>query len=229
MPSENFDIVAWWEDRWRRKPNASGAKPQTYDLVKAAISGIPKELGILWDDANLLDLGCGRGEILEWLILEKGVVGRGVDIGRPAIGYLMLEKGIPAAIGDVRTYRSDRGKFDIVLSCFVAQHMMTEEDLRAFYETAVWHLGTGGWVILVDSFVSRSEVHMVSRPLSFHERLWREMGLQEVYRVGLALGQEPLGKCLVVLQKRDPEIVEEKEKGEGPDEERGEEESGKWS
>ena len=33
--------------------------------------------------ALVLDLGCGEGELLEWLAVNKGVKARGVEIERP--------------------------------------------------------------------------------------------------------------------------------------------------
>jgi methionine biosynthesis protein MetW len=50
--------------------------------------------------AKVLDLGCGDGDLLAFLIKEKGVKGQGVEISEQAI-YKCVEKGVSVFHGDV--------------------------------------------------------------------------------------------------------------------------------
>ena len=48
----------------------------------------------------ILDVGCGNGDLLEYLTEEKNVKGSGVEISEEAI-YLCVEKGLSVSHGDI--------------------------------------------------------------------------------------------------------------------------------
>ena len=48
----------------------------------------------------VLDMGCGDGDLLEYLVLYKGVEGHGVEISEEAI-YKCVEKGLSVSHGDI--------------------------------------------------------------------------------------------------------------------------------
>ncbi len=48
----------------------------------------------------VLDVGCGTGDLLEYLVQEKGVSGSGVEISEEAI-YSCVEKGLSVSHGDI--------------------------------------------------------------------------------------------------------------------------------
>ncbi|MFH1394803.1 MAG: methionine biosynthesis protein MetW [Candidatus Omnitrophota bacterium] len=50
--------------------------------------------------AKVLDLGCGDGDLLEYLVINKGVEGSGVEISEEAI-YSCVEKGLSVSHGDI--------------------------------------------------------------------------------------------------------------------------------
>ncbi len=49
---------------------------------------------------TVLDMGCGDGDLLEYLVLSKDVRGSGVEISEEAI-YKCVEKGLSVAHGDI--------------------------------------------------------------------------------------------------------------------------------
>ncbi|MFH1847241.1 MAG: methionine biosynthesis protein MetW [Candidatus Omnitrophota bacterium] len=60
-----------------------------------------KIIGSMVDkDARVLDVGCGDGDLLEYLVLQKGVKGSGVEINEDAI-YKCVEKGLSVSHGDI--------------------------------------------------------------------------------------------------------------------------------
>lgn len=67
-------------------------------------------------DAAVLDLGCGGGELLEYLVENKKVKGSGIEISEEAI-YECVEKGLSVSHGDIdsglREYPD--GMFDYVI------------------------------------------------------------------------------------------------------------------
>ncbi|NQT32922.1 MAG: methionine biosynthesis protein MetW [Candidatus Omnitrophica bacterium] len=66
--------------------------------------------------ASVLDLGCGDGELLEYLVLCKNIKGSGIEISEEAI-YKCVEKGLSVSHGDIdsglREYPN--GLFDYII------------------------------------------------------------------------------------------------------------------
>ncbi len=57
-------------------------------------------VGIVAQNSSVLDLGCGRGELLSLLIKEKNVRGQGIEIDDSAI-YECVAKGLNVFHGDI--------------------------------------------------------------------------------------------------------------------------------
>ncbi len=71
---------------------------------------------IISPGTTVLDLGCGDGDLLEYLVLRKNVKGTGVEISEEAI-YSCVEKGLSVSHGDIdsglKDYPDDQ--FDYVI------------------------------------------------------------------------------------------------------------------
>lgn len=52
------------------------------------------------EGSSVLDLGCGNGDLLQILIAQKHIVGRGIEIDEQAI-YKCVEKGVSVFHGDI--------------------------------------------------------------------------------------------------------------------------------
>ena len=67
-------------------------------------------------NSRVLDLGCGDGELLAYLIAEKGVKGTGIEINEEAI-YKCIAKGLSISHGDVDSGLTDYStkRFDYVI------------------------------------------------------------------------------------------------------------------
>ena len=55
---------------------------------------------IVEPDTKVLDLGCGEGELLEWLALNKGVEARGVEISSAKV-QRAIARGVTVYQGDI--------------------------------------------------------------------------------------------------------------------------------
>lgn len=66
--------------------------------------------------SKVLDLGCGTGDLLEYLVAEKNVMGSGVEISEDAI-YACVEKGLSVSHGDIDSDLKDYpdGLFDYII------------------------------------------------------------------------------------------------------------------
>ncbi len=71
---------------------------------------------------NVLDLGCGRGELLE-VLKDTKIAARGIDANAECIA-LCREKGLTAEVGDLFTFLANgAGKFDAIVSAQVVEHL----------------------------------------------------------------------------------------------------------
>ena len=73
--------------------------------------------------ANVLDMGCGRGELLETL-QDAGVSARGIDLGEESVA-LCRAKGLRAEVADLFEYLAVQpdGEFDGIVSSQVVEHL----------------------------------------------------------------------------------------------------------
>ncbi len=85
---------------------ASGPLKLEYRVIQDLIPG----------GSSVLDLGCGAGELLELLVKEKGVEGRGIEINEQSI-YACVSRGLSVSHQDIDDGLSDYGdkSFDYVI------------------------------------------------------------------------------------------------------------------
>jgi len=201
MPVPDFDSRKFWIDRWKRKPDASGAKPITYNAIQDRLIELMIEGFLKVKEKKVLDLGCGRGEILEWLVGVYGAIGTGIDIGIQPIIHLQNRKLVHAIQDDIRGFRSiDR--YDIILSCFSLQHMVHQVDILAFHETILAHLASRGVIVLIENFMEGETVNAKFHPLEFYRKIWAELGLKQVDCRKLMQSTSTDDSKLVVTLKR---------------------------
>lgn len=87
-------------------------------------------LGMVTDGASVLDLGCGRGELLYLLEKEKKVSGQGIELSEHDI-YSCVEKGLSVYHGDIDTGLSEYGdgSFDYVILNESLQQVWRPDDV----------------------------------------------------------------------------------------------------
>lgn len=68
------------------------------------------------ENSSVLDLGCGEGELLQYLVQEKKIKGQGIDIDQKSI-IECITKGLSVFYGDLDSGLSDYGdnSFDFVI------------------------------------------------------------------------------------------------------------------
>jgi O-antigen chain-terminating methyltransferase len=76
--------------------------------------------------AEVLDIGCGRGEFLE-VMCDAGVSARGIDLSSESVAQCR-EKGLTAEVADLFVYLAAQldGAFDGILSSQVVEHLPPE-------------------------------------------------------------------------------------------------------
>jgi 2-polyprenyl-3-methyl-5-hydroxy-6-metoxy-1,4-benzoquinol methylase len=107
-----FANIDWlkFADRFRGSEEDIRARQQMY-------------VGRFREHAPVLDLGCGRGEIIQ-IFRDAGIAARGVDSNDDSIG-LCLAKGLDAEKADLFTYLNDLPDASLggVICCQVVEHL----------------------------------------------------------------------------------------------------------
>jgi SAM-dependent methyltransferase/glycosyltransferase involved in cell wall biosynthesis len=87
---------------------------------------------LLREHAPVLDVGCGRGELLQ-LLAGAGVDARGIDID-PGMVERARARGLPVEQGDALSYLEDQpeGALGAVVAVQVIEHLSYEDLLRLF-------------------------------------------------------------------------------------------------
>ena len=103
---------------------------------------------------NVLELGCGGGNnasfLKRWFRMTLTDLSPGmVEVSRK------LNPECDHAVGDMRTIRLDR-EFDAVFAHDAIVYMLTDEDLRAAFETAFVHCRPGGAALFIPDHVEES-------------------------------------------------------------------------
>ncbi len=91
-------------------------------------SGLRADLGVIADliqpNEKVLDLGCGDGSLLRFLMETKQIVGRGVEIAEPKV-LACVRNGVSVRQGDLHVELSDYpdGSFDTVILSYTIPYL----------------------------------------------------------------------------------------------------------
>lgn len=128
--------------------------------------------------AKVLDLGCGSGYLVRWLVDLGYTDVHGVDVSAEQIAYAR-GLGLPVCQGDCLDYLATHGGFDAIISTDVIEHQ-TKEEVIDFLEAIRRALVPGGTVILRTGNMS-SIYGLTIRYIDFtHETGFNEPSLRQV-------------------------------------------------
>ena len=92
---------------------AATAEDARVPLVAAVVAAQPK---------RILEVGCGWGELAEWLGRETGAEVVAVDLS-PRMVELARERGVDARAGDVQELEFADGEFDVAVAAWMLYHV----------------------------------------------------------------------------------------------------------
>jgi SAM-dependent methyltransferase len=137
------------------------AQPAIYDAWSRAVGGVRAQTILVrdyvrpWPRARVLDLGCGTGELLNYL---GDVNYTGVDVSDDYIVRARSNFGDRGEffVGDASSVDLPAGEFDLVLAVGVLHHL---DDLQAegLFGVAAAALKSGGRLITIDPTFVRAQ------------------------------------------------------------------------
>jgi len=105
------------ESRLRRRAagyaGAGTREDARVPLVDAVVAAAPK---------RVLEVGCGWGELAEWIARETGAEVVAIDLS-PRMVELATERGIDATVADVQALPFADGTFDVVVAAWMLYHV----------------------------------------------------------------------------------------------------------
>lgn len=134
------DFYRAFEDRYRGARALIRQRLEAYQPFITPLRGI-------YQPANAIDLGCGRGEWLE-LLQDAGFAPQGVDLDAGMLAAC-AERGLPVQQGDAIAYLKTLGDgTQCVVSGFHIVEHIAFEDLETLVQQALRVLKPGGLLIL---------------------------------------------------------------------------------
>jgi methionine biosynthesis protein MetW len=111
-------------------------------------------------NTRVLDLGCGEGELLDWLSTNKGVTGRGVEIDSTRV-QRAIARGVSAYQGDIDQGLADYppDSFDYVILSQTLQETrhplaVLRDMLRVAHSAVVTFPNFGHWSVRLSHLLS---------------------------------------------------------------------------
>lgn len=134
------DFYRAFEDRYRGARALIHARLQAYQPFIAPLPGV-------YQPAQAIDLGCGRGEWLE-LLQDAGFAPQGIDLDAGMLAAC-IERGLPVTQGDALAHLQSLGDASqcLVSGFHIAEHLPFD-DLHTLVQQALRVLQPGGLLIL---------------------------------------------------------------------------------
>jgi len=133
-------------------------KPFVRDVLGRSDYAIIGEL--IEPNTRVLDLGCGEGELLDWLSTNKGVTGRGVEIDSTRV-QRAIARGVSAYQGDIDKGLADYppDSFDYVILSQTLQETrhplaVMRDMLRVAHNAVVTFPNFGHWSVRLSHLLS---------------------------------------------------------------------------
>ncbi len=148
-------------------------KPFVSDILGRSDYAIISEL--VEPDSRVLDLGCGEGELLEWLALNKNVEGRGIEIDGRKVQHA-IARGVSVYQGDIDEGLSGYpdASFDYVILSQTLQEsrrplQVLNEMLRVGRHAIVAFPNFGHWSVRLAMLVSGKSPRTKCFPYQWYE------------------------------------------------------------
>lgn len=187
---DDRESVAYWDDRWRKQGletvgHAGSTEAQQREQTAAYGAAIQSQVR---PGDNVLEVGCGWGRMVPYVLAAGAASYYGVDIAAAAISRarswhasttVWFDRVAP---GDLEYFHT--GRFSCVVCCTVLQHITNDSLLVRTVTEIMRVLAPGGRVILLENVWDRpSKPHVAFRSPEVYGALFAPVKLREVTRV----------------------------------------------
>jgi SAM-dependent methyltransferase len=103
--------------RLRRRASAYTGVTTAVDVRASLVAAV-----VAADPERVLEVGCGWGELAEWIARETRAEVVAIDLS-PHMVQLARERGVAASVADVQTLPFADGAFDVVVAAWMLYHV----------------------------------------------------------------------------------------------------------
>ena len=136
-------------NRWYER-NADKVSKHKLPYDDAVLVDVLKFRDLLPDKPNVLEIGCGEGRRLEWLIKNESCSCFGIDPADEAV-EVAKKRGVNAEVGTADQLTFENGMFDVSIFGFCL-YLCDREDLFRIAAEADRVLKNSAWLILRDFY-----------------------------------------------------------------------------
>jgi 2-polyprenyl-3-methyl-5-hydroxy-6-metoxy-1,4-benzoquinol methylase len=128
--------------------DARGISPKTYANYKLA-TYVQNALPPVEEGPNILEIGCGYGQLLRALEERGYSKARGIDIDEKAVVYCNSAGSEVYKVQSIPDYAGDnRGKYDCILMSHILEHLKKDEIIPSLQAVRSM-LTKNGWLLLM--------------------------------------------------------------------------------
>lgn len=147
------------------------AVTESYDLILGP--RLPSDRNL-----RILDIGCGDGSFVEYLLSRGYTLAQGIDTSAEQVEYCK-SRGLPVEKGDAIDFLAENTGWDLVISWDVIEHLTKQEVVD--FLSAIYAAIVPGGGIIVGTGNASSIYGPTARYMDFtHETLFTETSLRQV-------------------------------------------------
>lgn len=156
---EGYNPVSFWNSRFNKVGHTGELNPLLYaydqpQRLRAISQSLVRANICVKPDMNVLDIGCGTGDVIDLLMKAGEPAITGVDISEETIRHTMkrfdgLEK-VNLVVGRAEEIDFPAESFDLVIGINILQHLIEDQDFLSGIENFIRVCKPHGHILIMD-------------------------------------------------------------------------------
>lgn len=180
--------VNYWDEQYFSEKVANVVREYgpEWNVIVKELNGVEK----------IAEVGCGMGQLMEFIYEKKGVKPYGYDFSKVAINTI-TQKGFDGEVADLRNYTPDGVKYDCVIGSHVLEHM--KDDISFLKTCAKMLQNENGKVIMSVPFEDYHPISLMEHQHNYtystlksaFDKVFRSVKIKKVSKEKLGVDCKP--------------------------------------